>query len=179
MVRVQDLESIWNNEEKESFSEEAYAKAYDEIDKMNESKTVTPSSVVAWYIIHSDQLKKHFVLAPEKSLDDNLRAMELWMRISEKGGKDAFPFEYQAEYDPEEIEQVFNTKTQIFRMIGWVITFFGFLLMFSRGLWGALLLFIGFMIEYINYKLRLNGKAGSLYSKEIKKAAKWIKEHSY
>lgn len=177
MNKSQELESLWNNEGKNSYTEEDYTKAYDEIDKMNETKTVTASSVVAWYVIHSEQLKKYHIMMPERSVADNLRTMELWMRISENGGRDAFPFDYQADFDLAEIEQVIDTKPETFRVIGWVITFIGFILMFSRGLWGGLLLFIGFMFEYISYKIRRNGKKGSLYIKEIKKAAKWIKEH--
>ena len=122
-----------------------------EIQKMHETKEVTRKSIIGWYSFYSHKLPK---MKPERFDVDLIRAIALWMDLTDKGGRPPFPYDYKSKINLESIDMNSPAKKSKLFPVGILTFLIGIILLFFNWRLGIIIMLIGPAILFIGYKLQ-------------------------
>lgn len=146
-----------------------------EIQRMHETETIRPESIIGWYHWYSDKLPR---MHPERSKVDLVRTAALWMELTDRGGAPAFPYTYRSELGVSGADAPVERHNYGW-LLGAGLIALGIVVLFVKPLAGLILVLAGPLAWYIAYRLG-GGSANPdlLLSQECQRVLKWAEEQT-
>jgi len=143
-----------------------------EIQKMHKTKTVFRESIIGWYYFYSEKLPK---MHPERSLADLIRTIDLWMRLTDRGGQPGFPYEYKCGIDLSGVKLDNPDKLNVVFPFYFILMIICLISVFVNFKLGLSLISLSILVSYIDYRVKGGYKNLNLYEKELSRVYEWVK----